>query len=203
MNNIIQLENKINEIKKKNLNIKEKPIILLDQDDVLAELVLEVLEIYNQKYNTNHTLSDITSWNIGSILGNKVYEIMFDEKVFSQLKEVPLMKECLKLLVESELFNIQIVSAARYNTCCNKYMWIKEHLPFFDLENINFSSNKNLFRGDILFDDSPIHLENFNFGEAIIFDKPYNNEENYPKLKNLKRVYNWLEFSEYILDKFY
>lgn len=203
MNNILELKNKINEIKRKNLKTSKKPIILLDQDDVLAELVLYVLDVYNEKYNTNHTLSDITNWHIGSILGNKVYEIMFDEKIFLELKEVPLMKDCLKLLVESKLFDFQIVSAARPNTCNNKCIWIEKHLPFFNLENVNFSSNKHLFCGDVLLDDSPTNLQNFTLGEAIIFDKPYNNEKDYPKLKNLKRVYNWLEFSEYILNKFY
>lgn len=99
MKNIFELKNKIKEIKKGKFNLINKPIILIDQDDVLAELVLYVLDKYNIKHNTNYSISDVTDWNIGSIINENIYEIMFDPKIYLKLEEVPLMKDCLKLLL--------------------------------------------------------------------------------------------------------
>lgn len=200
-----KLKRKIEIIK---LNIKNekniyKPIILLDQDDVIAELVLYVVEEYNTIYGTTYTINDITIWNISSILGKEVLDIMNNKDIFLKLKPVPFMIECLKLLTESDLFNMQMVSAAEYYVWENKCLWVKKYLPFFDLKNMNCCTNKYLFLGDILLDDAPHNLIKFKNGQPIVFDKPYNQEYNNPDLIGLSRIYDWIEFSNYILNKFY
>lgn len=199
-----KLKEKISIIKSKKEQFpSEKPIILIDQDDVLAELVIYVVNEFNKTYNTNYTIEDITCWQISKILGENVLDILFNPDIFRKLEPVPYSKVCLELLVESDLFNLQLVSAAKPDVCYNKFLWMQQEFPFFDSFNLNFSSNKYLFNGHVLLDDAPHNLECFKNGEAIVFDRPYNQIENNPQLAGLKRIFNWIEFTNYILDKFY
>lgn len=202
--NISELSNKIKKIKliieKNNYKIYI-PTLLLDQDDVLADLVLYLLKEYNEKYKTNYVLEDITTWSIADILGKEINEIMYNPETFLHLEPTKDAVKCLELLVNSGLFNIQIVSAAHPSVWYNKYLWVKKYLPFFNTLNMNASCNKNLFKGDVLFDDAPHNILKFKNGEAVIFDMPYN--RNVEELKNFKRVSGWLSFTEYVLDKFY
>lgn len=187
----------------KNKNIKplikdRKPILLIDQDDVLAKYVDRVLSICNSVYNTNYTLNDITNWNITSIIKENIEGIMFNPTIYNDLELVEGCTEVLKFLIKYELCEIYIVTAAHPTVCGNKHQWVKDLLPFFPAENMIFTTHKNLIQGDILFDDGPHNVLKFKNGEPILFDKPYNKD-----VKDIKRVSDWEEFLIYVLNKFY
>lgn len=175
-----------------------KPIILLDQDEVLADYITEILSRYNETYNTNFTNEDIVHWKIAEILGEEVNDIMFEPEIFSKLNPVAGAIEGVKGLIESNLFNVYIVSAAHPKVCLNKYQWVKEHMPFFSTDNIMFTSHKELVQGDVLVDDGLHNIEKFKNGEPIIFDQAHNRN-----ISSYHRVYDWLDLTKYLLDKFY
>lgn len=194
-----KIRERIEEIKDKKLisNIGRKPIILLDQDDILADHDEEIIRRYNKKYKTNFTIEDITCWEIASIMGKEVEQIMFDPELF---KDLPIVEGCyenLKILYESNLFEFYICTAAHPAAMYNKYNWIKEYLPFFNKRDVIFTYRKDLINGDLLFDDGPHNIEAFK-KDVIIMDKPYNRY-----IKNRDRVHNWEQFAELLLKKFY
>ena len=100
-------------------------------------------------------------------------------------------------IVESDLFDIYIASAAHPQACWYKYDWIKQYIPFMKKDKLIFISHKYLLNGDLLFDDAPHNLFKFK-GNVVCFDKKYNRN-----LTQLDRVKDWNEFSEYLIDKFY
>lgn len=181
-------------IKEKNARIT----LLIDQDDVLADLQGYVLDEYNKLNETNFTYTDITDWNIGQVVGDdSIYQIMFNPDIYVELPVIKDCKEVLKNLIESDLFNIYIVTAAHPAACYNKYKWIKNNLPFFNYDKVIFTSKKYQVKGDILLDDAPHNLEDMKekgVAKPVCLNKPYN------KHVNCDRVNNWADFGIYALE---
>ena len=195
-----KLINKINYLKENKIKSKlgRKPIIFIDQDDVLAKHNEKVVKEMNRIHGTNFTMADITEWDLISILGEECKDIMFKPEFFEKLEPMENAIENLKVLNESGLFDIYIASAAHPSACHFKYKWFKEHMPFLEKKQLIFISHKFLLNGDLLFDDAPHNITAFKSGEVVIFDKPYNKY-----LTNFDRVKDWNEFSEYLINKFY
>lgn len=175
----------------------ERLTLLIDQDDVLADLQGYVLNEYNKLNGTHFTCDDILDWNIGQVVGDdSIYQIMFNPDIYAELPVIKDCKEVLRNLIESGLFNIYIVTAAHPAACYNKYKWVKTHLPFFNYDNIIFTSKKYQVKGDILLDDAPHNLAEMQekgVAKPVCLDKPYN------KQVNCDRVYNWADFGIYVL----
>lgn len=192
--------NKINYLKENQIQSKlgRKPIIFIDQDDVLAKHNEKVVKEMNRIHGTHFTMADITEWDLISILGEECKDIMFKPEFFETLEPMEYAIENLRVLNESNLFDIYIASAAHPSACHFKYKWFKENMPFLEKKQLIFISSKFLLNGDLLFDDAPHNITAFRSGEVVIFDKPYNRH-----LKNFNRVKDWNEFSEYLVNKFY
>jgi len=79
-----------------------------------------------------------------------------------------------------------------------KYKWIQENLPFFDIKNLILIGNKGDLlsringKNSILFDDCPAYLREFN-GIRIVMDRAYNREL-VVGVDCDYRVSNWDEF---------
>ena len=192
--------NKINYLRENKIQSKlgRKPIIFIDQDDVLAKHNEKVVKEMNRIHGTHYTMADITEWDLISILGEECKDIMFKPEFFETLEPMEYAIENLRVLNESNLFDIYIASAAHPSACHFKYKWFKENMPFLEKKQLIFISHKFLLNGDLLFDDAPHNITAFRSGEVVIFDKPYNRY-----LTNFDRVKDWNEFSEYLVNKFY
>lgn len=192
--------NKINFLKENQIQSKlgRKPIIFIDQDDVLAKHNEKVVKEMNRIHGTHFTMADITEWDLISVLGEECKDIMFKPEFFETLEPMEYAIENLRVLNESNLFDIYIASAAHPSACHFKYKWFKENMPFLEKKQLIFISSKFLLNGDLLFDDAPHNIVAFKSGEVVIFDKPYNRY-----LTNFDRVKDWNEFSEYLINKFY
>lgn len=192
--------NKINFLRENQIQSKlgRKPIIFIDQDDVLAKHNEKVVKEMNRIHGTHFTMADITEWDLISVLGEECKDIMFRPEFFETLEPMEYAIENLRVLNESNLFDIYIASAAHPSACHFKYKWFKENMPFLEKKQLIFISHKFLLNGDLLFDDAPHNITAFRSGEVVIFDKPYNRY-----LTNFDRVKDWNEFSEYLVNKFY
>lgn len=205
MDNIRQLlsERKDND-KVKPLIEGRRPIILCDQDDVLARYCDRVMEKYNKKYNTNHSVDELDDWDAVNKFGDGIWEIMCNPEIYLELEPILDGINTLKHLVESEMFDVYIVTAAHATGCENKYHWIKKHMDFFDTDKIIFAKNKGLIMGDILIDDAIHNVEAFTKNKdryALLVDMPHNHK--FKDNENVKRVTEWTSIGEYIINKFY
>lgn len=170
--------------------------IAVDQDQVLADLLEEWLNRYNNDYNDNLKKEDIIHWNWSDIVklecGNKIYDYLDDTDMFENLKVIDDSVEVVKEL--SNGYEIFIVTAPwNVDNIKPKYKWLQKHFPFVDEKNYVFTRNKSIINADILIDDKPENLLGFK-GFRILFDAPHNKTET-----RLNRVNNWLEIKEILL----
>lgn len=181
--------------------INQKPVLLIDQDDVLAEYMKTVTYKFNEIHQTNFKPEDCNCWDLEKIFGDRIFDIMYEPSIFRNLEPVPHALEVFERLYKSNLFEMFIVTAAHPASVEAKYEWIKEHLPFFPLSHVIICSSKYMVKGDFLLDDGMHNIDAFGEygGEPIIFNRPHNlgNESKY------NRMSNWLEFEAFIMEKCY
>ena len=72
------------------------------------------------------------------------------------------------------------------------------YFPFIDWDHVIISSRKQMIRGDVLVDDAPHNLEDFE-GNRILMDAPHNRSCR-AALKNILRVHGWQEVYDIILQ---
>lgn len=180
---------------------RKKPILLIDQDDVLAEYIKAVTIKFNEKFNSSFKPKDCVSWDLVSIFGEGILEVMHDPQIFRELEPVADAIETFERLYKSGLFEMYIVTAARPSSVEAKYEWLKKYMPFLPEKNVIVCMAKHMIKGDYLFDDGMHNIEAFEDagGKPIVFDRPHNHrcEDDY------KRVNGWLEFEEYIINECY
>lgn len=173
-----------------------KPTILVDMDEVLADLLGPWLNMYNQDYDDNLTQDQILNWNIFSFTkpecGKKFYNYLKTPGMFRHLPVRPYAKEMIQGFIDND-FRVLIVSdsPSGYAYCdyiednqkiCNpaddKRKWLAEHFPMIPSENIVFTSQKWFIKGDVLIDDKPsTYLEFLERNRnAILVDQPFNRD---------------------------
>lgn len=178
-----------------------KPILLIDQDDVLAEYIKGVVKVFNRKYNTRFKPSDCTSWNLISLFGEEIMTVMHEPELFRNLEPVSHAIEVFERLYKSNLFEMYIVTAAHPRSVEAKYWWLKKYMPFLPENNIIISSAKYMIKGDYLLDDGMHNIRAFSEagGTPIVFKRPHNEYDS----NGFLCVENWLEFEELIMNECY
>lgn len=178
-----------------------KPILLVDQDDVLAEYIKGVIVEFNKEYDTDFTIEDCVDWDLVSIFGEQILDAMHRPKLFRELEPVANAIEVFERLYKSNLFEMYIVTAAHPSSVEPKHEWIKEYMPFFPLNHVIVCSKKQMIKGDYLLDDGLHNIKDFAEvgGTPIIFDRPHNRKEGI----DYTRIGNWLEFEEWIMNECY
>lgn len=175
--------------------MNEKPILAVDQDDVLAVLLEAWVKAYNKDYDDNLKLEDITSWNISKLVKPEAKEDIY------HYLDVPGFMENLELKDGSQKalknlskhFDIFVVTAPKdYSGVLSKAKWLQKYFPFIPKENYVFTMNKSIIRADFLVDDGVHNLEVFK-GCPILFDAPHNQlETRYNRVKNWEEAFELL-----------
>lgn len=178
-----------------------KPILLVDQDDVLAEYIKGVTAKFNEEYETDFTIEDCVDWDLVSIFGEQILEVMHRPELFRNLEPVPNALEVFERLYKSDLFEMYIVTAAHPSSVEPKHEWLKAYMPFFPLNRVIVCSAKHMIKGDYLLDDGLHNIRDFAEagGTPIIFDRPHNRKEGI----HYTRIENWVEFEEWIINECY
>lgn len=168
-----------------------KQVVLVDMDGVLADVYRQFIRLENE---LNGIKIDYDSLN--GIIEEQAFpnfESIVNGKDF--FRTAPLMAgsvEGLKYL--NDKYTVYIVSSATEfpNSLIEKQQWLNEHFPFISWRQMIFCGSKRPITGDIMIDDHPFNLNNFE-GKKIIFTQPHNffveNEE-------YMRVNNWTEITK-------
>lgn len=180
---------------------KRKPVLLIDQDDVLAAYIKGVIQVFNERYQKNFKIDDCVEWNLVSIFGEQILEVMHEPELFRHLEPVEGAIETFERLYRSDLFEMYIVTAAHPSSVEAKHEWLKEYMPFFPQNHVIVCSVKNMIKGDYLLDDGLHNIMAFKEagGRPIIFDKPHNRDTSI----ECPRISSWREFEELIINECY
>jgi len=168
--------------------MKQKPTLYLDLDEVTVDMLSPLCLKYNKLYNKNLKVSDIKSYNLAQYIGEEGFEIINEPGFFANLKPIEGAIETIKKLIDEDKFSIFIISSPMNGHCAyEKYQWVKEYLPFFNIKNLILVGNKGDLlsklnydinddnKTGILFDDCPYYLKEFK-GIRIVMDREYNRD---------------------------
>jgi len=170
--------------------------IAIDMDEVLAEMMTKVLDIYEKEYGEVLTREEYWGKSFQELPKITALRPLIFEKGF--FRDLPVMADSQEVLQElSERFDLYIVTAAMEfrNSFEDKYDWLAEHFPFISWRNLVFCGDKHIIKTDWLIDDTPYNLKRFS-GIPLIYTASHNTQEDC-----FHRVNNWQEIREYFLDK--
>ena len=176
--------------------------ILLDVDDVIC--TNHFIPVINMYLNSTYTESDFNSIKFEMELfpndedRNKFYDffVTVDSYKYSQLK--PNAYDIIKQLVKNNRV-ILLTSAIHYERSldmsrqfADKMKFISNKLPFFPIENIIFSNQKDLLKADVIIDDRVQNLKG-DYKHKFLFTCFQNKNISDKELteQNIIRADNW------------
>ncbi len=176
---------------------RERRIICVDMDEVIADALGEHLMRYNRDFAERITRADLEGKWLWDFVPPERHQVLADymmsEDFFAVLRVMPHAQCVLERLQEH--YEIYIATAAMEvpSSFNAKFHWLKQHFPFIPPSHIVFCGNKSILRGDYLIDDNPRQLRLFH-GEGILFNSPAN-----VNVTGFRRVHDWLEIERLFL----
>lgn len=162
-----------------------QPTILVDVDEVVADLLGTWLHRYNVKYDDRLAREDITEWDLTEFVkpecGDKIYEFLGDYFIYDDVPPIPGALRGVEKL--RSLGRVVFVSSANAATMAAKVHWLERWGLLEDdprHSNLVYAHDKSLVRGDILIDDGPHNVGAFP-GETILFDQYHNRSHAHPR----------------------
>lgn len=167
--------------------------IAIDQDQVLADFLQELVYRYNNDYSDNLTPESFTDWNlvraVKSECGLKIFEYLEDGKFFANL---PVINDSQEIVYElNRMFEIFIVTSPwnKYSVVY-KFEWLEKHFPFLNSRNFVFTQNKSIISPDYFIDDRALDFDGVS-GNKLLFDAAHNRTET-----GYYRVHDWKEIGD-------
>lgn len=168
--------------------------IAIDMDEVLANTAQGLLDKYNNRLGSNHTIEDLGNQKLSNAYEEDIdiiKEIIFDRGFFGELEVIDDAIEVVEHLTKD--YDVYIATAAMDvpTSFDAKFAWLKKYFPFLDEQNFIFCGYKGVVGTDYLIDDNPKQLKAFK-GTSIMFTAHHNLEHD-----EFIRVNSWLEVKEY------
>jgi len=141
-------------------------VVLFDFDEVFVDLNTGALKYINKNLGTNYSMKDLTSWEFFDKPEVRVpfFEYLslpnvYQEHVIANKKMINVLKQMVEMGKE-----VYIVTASVESSQDSKYRFIKEHMKFFNTDNLFTvnSSSKYKNKSDVL-DEL-----NLNYHEPIV-----------------------------------
>jgi 5'-nucleotidase len=162
--------------------------IILDVDDVCADLVTRWVGVYNLEHEDNLQREDISDWDIGSFtkIGKKFYDYL-DMQDFNLYWGMNPVKDALWGVETLRKLNHEVIFCTVFDYYNRKWDWLKRYRFTNNPDEFVVAHNKNLIKGDYIIDDNWDNFVKYD-GEKYLFDQPWNR-----KYDTKNRVMNWEE----------
>ena len=167
--------------------------VLVDIDDVTANLIDAWLMLYNQKYEDKLTRDDIVNWDISLFVkpecGKEIYKWIDTPEIYDIIEPV---KNALFSVNKLRKNNNRVVfvTASTIGASGRKFRWLNDNGFDVPIRDYIEAHDKSLILGDILLDDGQHNCESTT-ATPYIFTQAWNKE-----FKFEHRVYNWNDFME-------
>lgn len=156
-------------------------IIAFDVDDVLADLVPTWLERYNKDYDDNLSPEDITDWDITQFVktdcGKKIYDYLTPD-LYDDIKAIP--GALLAVQSARKVGHVIFCTSCLGRHAGRKFKWLNDHGFEVKQEDYIECANKGLIKADVLIDDRPKNLIDFQGQYKILMTQYWNWEEPLP-----------------------
>jgi 5'-nucleotidase len=168
--------------------------IIIDVDDVLADLLPVWLGFYNRDYDDDLTPDDITEWDLTGFVkpecGKKVYHYLRHPDLYKHVEPVQGALEGIQVLA-SRGHRLLLVTAQDHP---GKRTWLNENYfySFAEEDGLIVARDKNLIKADVIVDDRPETVAAFS-GLGILFTRAHNEHSDWSP-----RADNWYDVVRFI-----
>ena len=175
--------------------MSKKIIVLIDLDDTMTYLTRAWCTYLNQRYGTEVSENDVTSWNICDYFPDlteiQVFEPLHKDSFWQYVEPLENASEYISKII-SEGFEVYICTASFIDTIKTKFeLVIERYFPFISWNQVIITKNKQLVKGDILIDDGIHNLERGTY-KKILMSAPHNQHYD-AELNGMTRVNTWEE----------
>lgn len=165
--------------------------VIIDMDHVMADFTDQYLSWYKEKTGVDvnrEKLIGLTSESLAFPDPKLARSLLFVPGFFRTMKVMEGSQAVVKEL--NEVYDVQIVSSAMEfpQSLIEKYEWLQEHFPFISWQQIAFTGNKKIIKGDYMIDD---HFKNLDYfeGERVLFTASHNLlSDKYTRVNNWEEV---------------
>lgn len=149
-----------------------KKHVLVDMDGVLADIYPHFIALEEKESGIRLDINSLDG-KLEEEAFPSFYKIVNQPDFFRTVPLVPHSQEGLRYL--NNKYNVVIVSSATEfpTSLVAKHAWLGEHFPFIGWQQMIFCGSKIHVKGDIMIDDHPKNLSNFE-GQRILFSQPHN-----------------------------
>lgn len=177
----------------------KNPIIGVDLDDVLWDLMSTWISRYNDMVDDNLTVEDIKSWDVAQYIKRGTEGILNyipqQNDFWEDVEPIPDSKEYLQQLIKDG-YLIYVVTASSHTNLKEKMSRFYSLFPFIEEEHVVIIHRKQMMDLDMLIDDKPENLEDANYLK-VLFDRPHNRSIDENKISAV-RLKTWSEIYKYI-----
>ena len=194
-----------------NKTTKTKPL-LIDLDSIVVSMIEPWLNKYNEKCDTDVTVDDIISYDMGLFCKNTevFYSILKEPGFFYNMDPMPGAVEGMRALI-ADGYDIIILTRPPDESShgvADKQAWIRERFPSLaSMKHQIFTTRKELIDGALLFDDCPDHLiqwkERHPGGIAATLDWKYNRYPEVDKVVSFRGSLDasgWSDFVDFVRE---
>ena len=168
-------------------------VLAIDVDSVICNLQEVVVNLFNEKFNTNYTLNDFTDYDVLNVLPTQDAIVMKDmyghSGLYNKVKPIPGAQDSLQKLINMK-HDVYLVTDAITSTYGEKVEFIKRYFPFIDESHIVCMKHKHMFRCDIMVEDNLANLLAGQHYYRICLNYPWN-QSNKDYVYDIYRCYNW------------
>lgn len=171
--------------------------VLVDMDEVLNDLVPTILAKYNEKYNDNIEISDITNYHLHKFLKpecTNIFKEFVDDDLILSLNVKPYAIEVLEQLNKDN--QIYFVTAGHPATAKARDKWLQKTFPFYRGNQLVLCRDKHIIKADLMIDDCPNNIIAAQCSHKFLLDMPWNRATNLHKYGiklpiHTVRCYDW------------
>lgn len=171
-------------------------IILCDLDGVVCGLHAEWLRRYNADFGDSLTLADITTWDmvphVKPECGRRIYEYLHARDLYDRIEPIAGAIDGVRRLRAAGHRVVFVTSCVDGPMAMSKIAWLSRFDVFTSMADVVIAHDKSLVRGDLMIDDYPKNLDDFD-GPAILFDAPYNRASEHVRAVGWDRVVELVE----------
>jgi len=146
----------------------ESKTILIDMDSIIVDIEEKWYGQYNATFGDNLTTEKIKTWDLDRFckpsdqVPHPVFSILAQPGFFLDLPALPGALEGLRRLSDGGHNVMLVTSPPNIPSMSDKATWIKTQMPWFNVhKNLILTYQKNLVKGDILFDDGPHNITRY------------------------------------------